>query len=435
MGTFSSTMLRSVLAVLSVVACANAYVAPGAFAPLATARMGAVSRKPTVALRSSVSSAATLRAPLAKSDFVGSSFRVTAEAELDQALNTIKMSLKDGQTPVVIGLAADSGCGKSTFMRRVTALFGGECKLNDIGRETNTLISDMTTVICLDDYHSNDRAGRKVSGLTALNPKENNFDLMYEQVKAIKEGKSITKPIYNHVNGTLDEPEEIKPTPIVIFEGLHPFYDDRVNDLMDFRIYVDITPEVKFNWKVQRDHEERGHSIESIKESIEARKPDFDAHIDPQKNKADCVIQVLPTDLAKDDKKTLKVEMIQVKDVPNFTPTYLMDEGSDIEWTPAKDKLKVSAPGMKIYQRMDKWAGKDAVVVGMDGKYDDIKEMNYVEKMFSNTGAKKDGEVTDKMVQYEGQPGSNDGTGLLQTICSLKVREIYEAIAKVKVAA
>ena len=144
---------------------------------------------------------------------------------------------------------------------------------------------------------------------------------------------------------------------------------------------------------------------------------------------------MLPTDLAKDDKKTLKVEMIQVKDVPNFTPTYLMDEGSEIEWTPAKDKLKVSAPGMKIYQRMDKWAGKDAVVVGMDGKYDDIKEMNYVEKMFYNTGAKKDGEVTEKMVQYEGQPGSNDGTGLLQTICSLKVREIYEAISKVKVAA
>ena len=40
----------------------------------------------------------------------------------------------------------------------------GECKLNDIGRETNTLISDMTTVIYLDDFHSNDRAGRKVSG-------------------------------------------------------------------------------------------------------------------------------------------------------------------------------------------------------------------------------------------------------------------------------
>merc|ERR1711966_275875 len=294
MGTFSSTMLRSVLAVLSVVACANAYVAPGAFAPLATARMGAVSRKPTVALRSSVSSAATLRAPLAKSDFVGSSFRVTTEAELDQALNTIKMSLKDGQKPVIIGLAADSGCGKSTFMRRVTACFGGEVKQNDIGRETNTLISDMTTVICLDDYHSNDRAGRKVSGLTALNPKENDFDNMLRCVKELKEGKSVMKPIYNHVNGTLDDDEKIEPTPIIIFEGLHPFHGDRVNDLMDFRIYVDITPEVKFNWKVQRDCEERGWTVEAVKEQIEARKPDFDAYIEPQKNKADVVIQVPP---------------------------------------------------------------------------------------------------------------------------------------------
>lgn len=93
------------------------------------------------------------------------------------------------------------------------------------------------------------------------------------QVKAIKEGKSISKPIYNHVNGTLDENENIEPTPIVIFEGLHPFHDKRVDDLMDFKIYVDITPEVKFNWKVQRDHEERGHSIERYNPVPSVRTP------------------------------------------------------------------------------------------------------------------------------------------------------------------
>merc|ERR1719329_51750 len=63
--------------------------------------------------------------------------------------------------PVIIGVAADSGCGKSTFMRRLTSIFGGESKLLDIGRETNTLVSDMTTVICLDDYHKWDRTERK----------------------------------------------------------------------------------------------------------------------------------------------------------------------------------------------------------------------------------------------------------------------------------
>ena len=67
------------------------------------------------------------------------------------------------------------------------------------GWETNTLASDLVTVICLDDFHLNDRAGRKVSGLTALDPRENNFDLMYEQLKNLKNGESIEKPIYNHV--------------------------------------------------------------------------------------------------------------------------------------------------------------------------------------------------------------------------------------------
>ena len=54
---------------------------------------------------------------------------------------------------VLIGLAADSGCGKSTFMRRMTNLFGGSAKPPAGGNpDSNTLISELTTVICLDDY-------------------------------------------------------------------------------------------------------------------------------------------------------------------------------------------------------------------------------------------------------------------------------------------
>lgn len=58
---------------------------------------------------------------------------------------------------------------------------------------------------------------------------------------------------------------------------------------------------------------ERGHSLESIKASIDARKPDFDAYIDPQKAHADVIIQVLPTQLIPDDNegKILRVRLIQ----------------------------------------------------------------------------------------------------------------------------
>ena len=91
-----------------------------------------------------------------------------------RAQRVVTTAARDG--PVIIGLAADSGCGKSTFMRRMTSLFGGKATPPEGGNpDSNTLISDTTTVLCLDDYHLNDRAGRKESGLTALNLKEQNF--------------------------------------------------------------------------------------------------------------------------------------------------------------------------------------------------------------------------------------------------------------------
>lgn len=110
--------------------------------------------------------------------------------------SSLRMQLGKDEKVIVIGVAADSGCGKSTFMRRLTKVFGGK-NVGPLGGgfgapggwETNTLVSDMTTVICLDDYHANDRNGRKVSGLTALHVKEQNFDLMYEHIKALKAGQ------------------------------------------------------------------------------------------------------------------------------------------------------------------------------------------------------------------------------------------------------
>ena len=204
------------------------------------------------------------------------------------------------QNPVIIGVAADSGCGKSTFMRRLTSIFGGESKMLDIGRETNTLISEMTTVICLDDYHKWDRTGRASNpeypdGITALDEKCQDWDKMAADVTDLKAGKTVSKPIYNHITGELDPYEEVPATPIVIFEGLHPLYDSRVNAALDLSIYLDITDEVKFAWKAQRDIAERGATMEDVQKAIDARKPDFKAYVEPQKEKADIVIQARRT--------------------------------------------------------------------------------------------------------------------------------------------
>ncbi|KIZ02635.1 phosphoribulokinase [Monoraphidium neglectum] len=72
--------------------------------------------------------------------------------------------------------------------------------------------------------------------------------------------------------------------------------------------------------------------------------------------------------------------------------------------------------------------GEDVSVLEMDGQFDKLEELIYVESHLSNTSAKFYGEITQQMLKNSSFPGSNNGTGLLQTIIGLKVREVYERI-------
>ena len=315
---------------------------------------------------------------------------------------------------VLIGVAGDSGCGKSTFLRRLTDLFGEE----------------LITVICLDDYHSLDRKQRKETGITALNPKANNFDLMYEQIKALKSGQTIQKPIYNHETGMIDPPEPIEPNHIIVVEGLHPLYDERVRSLLDFSVYLDISDEVKIAWKIQRDMAERGHRYEDVIAAINSRRPDFNAYIDPQKEFADIVIQVLPTQLIKEDKerRVLRVRMLQREGREDLKPVYLFDEGSTIHWTPCGRKLTCSYPGMQLFYGSDVYYGRYVSVLEVDGQFDNLDEVIYIETHLSNTSTKYQGEMTHLLLQHREYAGSNNGTGLFQVLTGLKMRATYERL-------
>ncbi|NET31143.1 MAG: phosphoribulokinase [Cyanothece sp. SIO1E1] len=320
---------------------------------------------------------------------------------------------------VLIGVAGDSGCGKSTFLRRLEDLFGKE----------------FMTVICLDDYHSLDRKQRKVAKVTALNPKANNFDLMYEQVKALKNGQSINKPIYNHETGEIDPPERVEPNHVVVIEGLHPLYDERVRSLLDFSVYLDISDEVKIAWKIQRDMAERGHRYEDVLASINARRPDFEAYIDVQKQYADVVIQILPTRLIPNDeeRKVLRVRLLQKYGLDSFDPVYLFDEGSTIDWIPCGRKLTCSYPGIRMHYGPDAYYGHDVSVLEVDGQFDRLEELIYVESHLSNTSTKFYGEMTELLLKHREYPGSNNGSGLFQVLVGLKMREVYEGLVADKV--
>jgi len=312
--------------------------------------------------------------------------------------------------PVIIGVAADSGCGKSTFLRRILGALGTEVTPG------HTAVGDMMTVVCLDDYHTNDRAGRKATGLTALDARENDFALMGAQVEALKQGKAVYKPIYNHDTGNKDPPELIEPNKVMVFEGLHPIYDEKARSQLDLGIYIDIVNDVKFAWKVQRDVAERGWTEEQVRADIEKRLPDFSAYVDPQKANADVILRYEPSDQGL---PYLKVKLIQKKG--SLFPAITLKK--DIVLTGSK-------PGAKLKMYDTEWFGSQATVVEMDGEIDmenmeaQLKEIEEnVEGLVASPG-----ELTSAMTKLKASPGSQNGTGLLQTVIAMKVREVYDKL-------
>jgi phosphoribulokinase len=187
---------------------------------------------------------------------------------------------------------------------------------------------------------------------------------------------------------------------------------------------------VKIAWKIQRDMAERGHTYEDVLAQINSRKPDFDAYIDPQKQHADVVLRVMPTQLLKEDKegKVLRVQMIQRDGVEGFEPAYLFDEGSTIDWTPCGRKLTCPYPGIRMHYGPNEYYGHSVSILEVDGQFDNLEEVIYIENHLSNTSTKYSGELTELLLQHREYPGSNNGTGLWQVLTGLKMRATYDRL-------
>ena len=175
-----------------------------------------------------------------------------------------------------LGVAGDSGSGKTTFTDGIRSIFG----------------NDLVSTITLDDYHLLDRDSRRKQGLTALNPKANRIDQLEQDIVLLKRGVPVEKPVYNHSTGMFDAPVIFHPKKILIFEGLHTLFTPTLRKYLDFALFVDPTKEVKSDWKICRDVKMRGYSRDAVIQKITEREPEYEHYIAPQKEFADAVIGI-----------------------------------------------------------------------------------------------------------------------------------------------
>src|ERR1022692_4824872 len=218
--------------------------------------------------------------------------------------------------PIFVGIGGDSGSGKSTLASAFYDLLGAE----------------RITTVCLDDYHSLDRRERALIGVTPLNPRANNFALMEEQLWTLKRGEAIAKPVYDHSDGTFKAPEHVEPNEVVIIQGLHPFLLPGIREAFDLKVWLDPEPALRIRWKLQRDIAKRGYNESQVRAEIEARRPDAEAHIEPQRAQADLVVRFSSPgkDVSPGISDHLNVRLTQSHSLPQLAFEHALDNGTTV---------------------------------------------------------------------------------------------------------
>jgi phosphoribulokinase len=185
--------------------------------------------------------------------------------------------------PLLVGIGGDSGCGKSTL----TAAF---------------------------------------YDITALNPRANNFALMEENLWALKRGETVSKPVYNHSDGSFGPLEDIVPREVVIVQGLHPFLVSGIRHAFDLKVWLDPEPELRLQWKIQRDVAKRGYTVEQVQAELEARRPDAMAYIEPQRREADMVVRFRRPDPGVRNMDRLNVRIEQRPSLPRLAFDHRLED-------------------------------------------------------------------------------------------------------------
>lgn len=182
---------------------------------------------------------------------------------------------KGRNIPFTIGIAGDSGTGKTSIISIIEKCIGSKNLLQVEG----------------DGDHKWERDNKSWDDYTALNPKANYLYRQAEDLKQLRTGNAILRVDYDHSTGRFTSPRKMRSKNYVILCGLHSMYLPQTRKYLDLKIYMDSDEKLRRYWKIQRDTEQRGHSKDAVLKSIEERMPDAEKYIYPQKNYADLIVR------------------------------------------------------------------------------------------------------------------------------------------------
>lgn len=180
--------------------------------------------------------------------------------------------------PYVIGIAGSSGSGKTFFLKRFLDHFQ----------------PDQVTLISQDDYYipANTKTKEENRLYNFDQPTAINRGSFFHDIKQLFGGHTVYRQEYTFNNPDITPKIlEIKPAPILIVEGLFIFHYEEVNELLDYRIFLDAEESVALERRLRRDLIERGYDHDDVMYKwINHVVPAYEQYLVPFKSICDLVI-------------------------------------------------------------------------------------------------------------------------------------------------
>ncbi len=178
---------------------------------------------------------------------------------------------------MIIGIAGGTGSGKTTLTQHLKDSFG-----EDIA------------VVYHDNYykaHPNMPYEERCK-LNYDHPDAFDTGLMVEDLKTLCSGQPIHCPVYDYsIHNRSDQTVEVRPSKVVVVEGILIFHPKELRDLMDIKIFVDTDADVRILRRILRDVKERGRSLDSvIDQYLTTVKPMHEQFVQPSRQYADIVV-------------------------------------------------------------------------------------------------------------------------------------------------
>lgn len=180
---------------------------------------------------------------------------------------------------MIIGICGGSGSGKTTLLKRLSNHFKDKAP----------------SIFSMDNYY------KPIEMQFVDENQEVNFDLpsaLYQDqleadIASLARGESI-EVIEYHFNAPPDKRVliSLKPSELIIVEGLFLFHYAGVKNVLDFSIFIDVDLDVQLDRRLYRDQESRGYTRESILYQWNNHvMPCYDNYLLPYKDEADFIFR------------------------------------------------------------------------------------------------------------------------------------------------